>query len=116
MTVELKRTPENPIACTIDAGEMPARIADVEAFGRGAFLSGETGSDAATLLFAHSEENERRLTEIVAAESTCCAFLTFSQSREDGTLVLRINAPEGGEAMLRTLAAALSGDSVAVPS
>lgn len=104
----------HPIACTVEAGEMPARLAEIEAFGRDAFLSAETGPRTATLRFAQSDENEHRLAEIVAAESKCCAFLTFAQTRDGEAQVLRLEAPEGGESMLRALAAALSGYSLVV--
>lgn len=103
---------DSPIACTIEAGGMPARLAQIEAFGREAFLSAETGPQTATLRFVQSEENERRLAEIVAAESKCCAFMTFDETRDGNTQVLRIDTPEGGESMLRALAAALSAYSL----
>lgn len=94
---------------------MPARLAEIEAFGRDTFLFAETGRPGtATLRFAHSAENERRLAEIVAAESKCCAFMTFAQTRDGDTQVLRLDTPEGGESMLRALAAALSGYSLVV--
>ena len=38
-------------------------------------------------------EIEQRTRELIAAESRCCAFLTFALGRENGDLVLDISAP-----------------------
>ena len=36
---------------------------------------------------------ERRLRELIAAESSCCSFLSFSLERVDGELVLDVTGP-----------------------
>jgi hypothetical protein len=54
-----------------------------------------------------------RVDAIVAAESHCCAFLTMQVSAESDTVVLSIEAPEGGELVLAELVDAFAADSAA---
>jgi hypothetical protein len=40
-----------------------------------------------------TDDVERRVRELIAAESSCCSFLTFALERVDGELVLDIDGP-----------------------
>jgi hypothetical protein len=50
----------------------------------------------------------RRVDELVALESQCCAFLDFRVEDESGATRLTIAAPNGGEETLNELADLLS--------
>ncbi len=98
-------TTEPPIACTLDAAALPDRMAAIATLGRDALTSVREGERDATLRFHWSPQHEQRLRELVAAESHCCAFLTFSITRAGDDLVLDVTAPAGGELALRSLVA-----------
>ena len=99
-----------PIACTLDAGEMPGRLAEMVALGRGALVAVEGSGRTATLRFIETPEYAQRLRSVVAAESRCCAFLNFELVSVQGLQVLRIEAPEGGEFMLDALVASFRAE------
>jgi hypothetical protein len=94
-------SPDNPIACSLDAEELPRRLAEIRAIGADALLDGG-GRDA--LRFRNDEATRARLEQIVAAESECCAFLGFDLRTTTEALELRITAPEGAEALAHELA------------
>lgn len=87
---------ETPIACSLSAEELPARLAEIRAIGADALL-GVDGSGA--LRFRNDQATHRRLQSIVAAESECCSFLTFELKAVGDELELRVTAPEGAEAL-----------------
>ena len=98
-----------PIACTLSADEMPARLREIAALGADALVAVERTGPAATLRFARGDGVAQRLDAIVAAESTCCAFLSFERTDEPGAHVVRIAAPEDGAFMVDELVAAFGG-------
>jgi hypothetical protein len=95
-----------PIACSLTADELPARLADMEAIGRDALLAVVTSGRRATLRFRSRAATRERLAAIVAAESQCCAFLKFGLVDAGDALVLSIDAPPGAEPVLDDLVAA----------
>lgn len=91
-----------PIACTLSAAQLPGRMASARKLGEQALVDLEVADRRAFLRF-HGHRQE--VDALVAAESSCCAFLEFDV-REDGDLVeLEIVTPEGGERVLRGLVA-----------
>ena len=98
-----------PIACSLSAGELTDRLAQMAELGRDALLDTEMAERGATLRFAAGRGIRQRLTEIVAAESECCAFLTMAIRDEPHALALTITAPEGGEPSLLDLVDAFRG-------
>ena len=92
---------ETPIACSLNAEELPRRLAEVRAVGADALLEVDGGG---ALRFRNDETTRARLEEIVAAESECCAFLTFDLRVTGEGLELRVTAPEGAEALADELA------------
>jgi hypothetical protein len=97
---------ETPIACSLNAEELPRRLAEIRAVGADALLEVDGGG---ALRFRNDETTRARLEEIVAAESECCAFLTFDLRATADVLELRITAPEGAEALADELVGAFKG-------
>jgi hypothetical protein len=97
-----------PIACSLSAAELPARLAEMTALGSEALIDIERSDQIATLRFDRSPGIADRVAAIVAAESECCAFLRTELSDDAGRLVLTITAPPGGEPVLDDLVAAFS--------
>jgi hypothetical protein len=99
---------ELPIACSLSAAELPARVAAIGAVGREGLIDARVNGAEALLRFRAGVRP--RLAEIVAAEAQCCAFLAMSLSDADGRgeVALRIEAPPGGEATMHELVAAFT--------
>src|SRR5919109_1414675 len=100
---------ELPIACSLSAAELPARLREMTELGRAALLDVRHEPTRAELRFAAGVGVRDRVDGIVAAESQCCAFLAMSVSDEPGTVVLRIEAPDGAELVLQELLDAFRG-------
>ena len=98
-----------PIVCTLTAAELPHRLAEMRAVGKAALISAEAAGRRATLHFRPGAETRHRLEAIVAAESECCAFLEFELDGRKADLALTIQAPEGGEPVLREMVDAFRG-------
>jgi hypothetical protein len=98
-------TGDTPIACSLSAGELPARLAEIRVIGADALLGVD---DAGALRFHNDDATRTRLEAIVAAESECCSFLVFDLRAEGDELELRVTAPEGGEALADDLVRAFA--------
>ena len=88
---------------------MPGRLREIAALGREALVSVEPDGPVAILRFAADPRVARRLDAIVAAESRCCAFLSFERTEDADGSVLRIAAPPDGAFMVDALVAAFEG-------
>jgi hypothetical protein len=99
-----------PIACSLSATELPARLAQMAQLGRDALVDVELGETHATLRFAAGAGVRERVTSVVAAESACCAFLAMQLRDEPGAVVLDISGPEGAELVVRELVDAFRGE------
>lgn len=98
---------ELPIACSLTAAELPARLAEIGAIGRASLLGAEVSPSTAVLSFRGGGDTRARLEAIVAAEADCCAFLAMSlRDTGAGAIELRIAAPPGGEPVMHELVAA----------
>jgi hypothetical protein len=93
-----------PIACTLDPAEMPQRGAEIRALGRDGLEAVERRERRVTLRFRPDAAIRKRVEGIVAAESSCCAFLDFTLADADDATVLTIAAPEGAERAVYELA------------
>lgn len=93
-------TNDTPIACSLTAAELPARLAAMTEIGFTARLDAETTSTHAELRFQPTADTRERLTAIVAAEANCCAFLRFELHQASDAIVLTIDAPEDPAATL----------------
>jgi MerR family transcriptional regulator, copper efflux regulator len=99
-----------PIACSLSADELPARLAEMAAVGRTALDAAEVDGRRAVLRFRTVGDTRERLASIVAAEQQCCAFLDLRLLDEPGMVVLTVDAPEGAETVLAELVGAFRGD------
>ena len=61
------------------------------------------------LRFRPDPTTRRRLEEIIAAESECCAFLDLKLREDEDELVLTIAAPADGQPVAEELALAFGG-------
>ena len=99
-----------PIACSLSATELPARLAQMAELGRDALVDVNLTARHATLRFAAGAGVRERVTRVAAAESACCAFLAMQVSDEPGVVVLDITAPEDAELVLHDLVDAFRGE------
>ena len=98
---------EIPIACTLNPAEMRDRVTSIDALLSDALLDQREIAGGLRTTFRDTPEVERRVRELVAAESRCCAFLSFAVGREDGALWLDITgAPEARPVIDQFFAAA----------
>jgi hypothetical protein len=101
---------ELPIACSLSASELPARLAQIAQLGRDALVDVELSGTYATLRFAAGAGVRERVTSVVAAESACCAFVAMKVSDKPDAVVLDITAPEDAELVLHELVDAFRGE------
>jgi hypothetical protein len=99
-------TTELPIACSLSAAEMPARLAEMAEIGGASLLAADTSGRHARLRFG--EDVREPLSEIIAAEAACCPFLTMRLSDAPGAVTLTIDGPEGAEPIIEQLVRAFA--------
>jgi hypothetical protein len=99
-----------PIACTLDAAEHAKREADLRGLGRDGLVSVERGKREVVLRFRPDPAIRARVEEAAAAESSCCAFLSFEVVDEETATALKVTAPEGGEPTMHELATLVARD------
>ena len=85
--------PDLPIACTLSPDGMTARLALIDELAADGVLDCATTDAGLRVRLRDTPAIERRTRELVAAESSCCAFLRLDLRREDGALVLEIAGP-----------------------
>jgi hypothetical protein len=99
-----------PIACTLSAGDLASRVAELRALGGDGLVSVTESVRRAELRFRAGDDIRRRV-EAAAAEAECCAFLGFRVDGDAGGTVLTITAPNGGaEAIPQLVAAFAAGE------
>jgi hypothetical protein len=86
--------PDLPIACTLTADAMTARLALIDELAADGLLDRIRTDTGLRIRLRDAPEIERRTRELVAAESRCCAFLDLRLGRDDGALVLDVSGPE----------------------
>jgi hypothetical protein len=86
--------PDLPIACTLTPDGLTARLALIDALAADGLLDRTPTDGGLRVRLRDTPDIEQRTRELVAAESTCCAFLDFDLGRADGDLVLDISGPE----------------------
>jgi hypothetical protein len=86
---------DQPIACTLAVAEMPGRLALLDTLAAGALLDRQPIPGGMRSRFRGAPDVERRVHELVALESQCCAFLRFEVGRAGDAIVLDITgAPD----------------------
>jgi hypothetical protein len=98
-----------PIACSLGAGDLEIRVAEIRALGSDGLLGVVEGEGRAVLRFRPDPQIRSRLEAVVAAESDCCAFLDFQLAHGHDATELTISAPDGGAEVVGELAAAFAG-------
>jgi hypothetical protein len=102
-------TSDLPIACSLSATDLSARLTQMAELGRAALVDVRHEGRRAELRFAAGAGVRARVDGIVAAESQCCAFLELNVRDEPDTIVLTIQAPDGAEVVLQELVDAFRG-------
>jgi hypothetical protein len=85
---------DQPIACSLTADGMTARLALIDALAADGLLERTLTESGMRVRLLDRPDIVQRTHELVAAESKCCAFLDFDVRREDGALLLDISGPE----------------------
>jgi hypothetical protein len=102
-------TEEKLIACSLDAGGLHRRLAEIAEVGAASLIGRDREGDLHTLRFQSDVETRHNLERIVAAEAECCSFLDLELSERDGELILTVTAPDGGQPIAEELASAFTG-------
>jgi MerR family transcriptional regulator, copper efflux regulator len=92
---------EVPIACTLEFGAMPDRLAEWEAVLAGVARRDRLGPSGLRLEFDTVEIAE--LTRLVVAEQGCCSFFSFALTVDGRGVGLEVTAPLGAENILADL-------------
>ncbi len=92
------------IACTLDSAALAARTAAWRAVSDDALVEERRDETTITAVYARSDEIERRVRALVAAEAECCPFLSFDLVAGAGTLTLTVDAPPEAAAVIGALA------------
>jgi hypothetical protein len=104
-------TDPKPVACSLGAGDLQARLAEIAEVGAASLIAREDDAGRHTLRFRPDLETRSRLEEIVAAEAECCSFLDLDLAQREGELILTLAAPEAGQPVADELAVAFAGGS-----
>jgi hypothetical protein len=94
---------DRTIACTLTSGEYRSRTSALASLAARALRSREQTPDGERLIFTDSRETERELRAVIAAESSCCAFLRLDLQRADDGLVLDIAGPQDARPIIAEL-------------
>lgn len=91
-----------PLACTLEPGAMPDRLADWRAILDQARSRTTTDDGALRVQFDHEVALDE-LARLVAAEQHCCAFFAFAITVDPRGVVLEIRAPDGATDIVASL-------------
>ena len=94
---------DQPIACTLTPDQYQDRTAELAAFAARALRSRTQTPEGERLTFTDSPDTERDLRALIAAESSCCAFLRMDLERTDAGLVLDIAGPQDARPIIAEL-------------
>ena len=92
-----------PIACTLTAGQYANRTGELAAFAARALRTREQIAAGERLVFTDTPAIERELRGVIAAESSCCAFLRMELTRTADGLVLDIAGAEDARPIISEL-------------
>jgi len=88
------RPVDPPIACTLEPGAMPDRLADWNAVLDQA-LARTTAADGALRIEFADDIDLGELSRLVVAEQHCCAFFSFTITVDSRGMALEVRAPDG---------------------
>jgi MerR family transcriptional regulator, copper efflux regulator len=91
-----------PIACTLEPGAMPNRLADWRAILDQA-LARTIAADGALRVELDDDLDLDELARLVAAEQHCCAFFSFAITVDARGIGLEVRAPAGAADIVTSL-------------
>lgn len=94
---------EQPIACSLSAADYRARTADLAALADRALGGREPIDGGERLTFTGGDDIERQLSDAVAAEASCCAFLSMDLRRDGDALILDVTGPDAARPIIADL-------------
>jgi len=101
--VELGQKPvEVPIACTLEPGALPDRLADWRAVLDRASTRTDLPDGSLRLELA-DDVDLAGLAELVAAEQACCSFFAFAITIDTRGVALEVSAPDGAAEIVASL-------------
>jgi hypothetical protein len=83
-----------PIACTLSPDGFTARMGLIDALAADGLMDRTDTERGVRVRLRNTPEIEQRVRQLVAAESECCPFLSFTLGREDDAIVLDVSGPE----------------------
>lgn len=89
-----------PVACSLAAGEMAERRAELRAVFGGSLIEVVRDGDALRVELLDSPGLGERLDHVIDLERACCPFLDPAVEREAGRLVVRIAGPPEAAAVI----------------
>jgi hypothetical protein len=94
---------DEAVACTLTPGEYKDRTTDLSDLAARALISRAPIDGGQRLTFIDIPAVERELRAAVAAEASCCSFLSMSLTRTCEALVLDITGPEQAQPVIAEL-------------
>ncbi len=91
-----------PVACTLDAGDLPERYAEWRAFFRSSVVTSESGATSVRWLIKPSAATMLAAVSLAQREKQCCAFFDFAIAIEAEQRWLSITVPPEAEETLTT--------------
>jgi hypothetical protein len=73
---------DTPIACSLNKTDLRQRLTEIAELGADSLLSRDIDGNRHLLRFRADAGTRRRLENIIAAETKCCAFLDLSVSEK----------------------------------
>ena len=89
-----------PIACTLTPNAMTDRVAFLTELAQDGLIAREPTDRGLRVRLRDSEDIERRTRQLIAAESSCCSFLTFKLERVGDELVLEISGSDDAQPVI----------------
>ncbi|GAB3924706.1 hypothetical protein GCM10029976_016860 [Kribbella albertanoniae] len=92
-----------PDACTLPTAEQPLRVAEFDQLFADHLVAADR-IDAQILDLVLGAESHDSVVDLIARESGCCSFFTFTLTESTGRINLRIEVPPTQTAVLDGLA------------
>jgi hypothetical protein len=99
---------ERPVACTLSPSDMAALTSRWARLAGSADAERMQTKDGLRIAFRASREAERELAALVAVESDCCRWASWSVEQSDDRLVLVVTAGGAGVGALHGMFASLT--------
>ncbi len=91
---------ERPLACSLAAGDMADRQAELRAIFDGRLIEAVREDSALRLELRDSPGLEERVAHVIELERACCPFLDLALDREDACLIVQVAGPPEARAVI----------------